>query len=127
MGRAISDMQTPDRNLIGGDIDTPEGREAVDALVAVYAAWIPKERILTTNLWSSEFSKLTTNAFLEQLISSINALYELSEKTGADVHEVALSIGTDNRIEPKFLKDSVGFGGSCFQKDIWNLVCIACT
>ena len=124
-GTAIKDMQNPDRILIGGDIDTLEGREAVDALVAVYAAWIPKERILTTNLWSSELSKLSANAFLAQRVSSINALSELCEKTEADVHEVARAIGTDSRIGPKFLKTSVGFGGSCFQKDILNLVYIA--
>lgn len=124
-GTAISDMQNPDRILIGGDIDTPEGREAVDALVDVYAAWIPKERILTTNLWSSELSKLTANAFLAQRVSSINALSELCEKTEANVHEVARAIGTDSRIGSKFLKASVGFGGSCFQKDILNLVYIS--
>ncbi len=124
-GTAISDMQNPDRILIGGDIDTLEGREAVDALVAVYAAWIPKERILTANLWSSELSKLTANAFLAQRVSSINALSELCEKTGASLDEVARAIGTDSRIGPKFLKASVGFGGSCFQKDILNLVYIA--
>ena len=124
-GTAIKDMQNPDRILIGGDIDTLEGREAVDALVAVYAAWIPKVRILTTNLWSSELSKLSANAFLAQRVSSINALSELCEKTEADVHEVARAIGTDSRIGPNFLKTSVGFGGSCFQKDILNLVYIA--
>ena len=124
-GTAVSDMQSPDRILIGGDIDTKEGQEAVNALVDVYAAWIPKERIITTNLWSSELSKLTANAFLAQRVSSINALSELCEKTGADVHEVARAIGTDSRIGSKFLKASVGFGGSCFQKDILNLVYIA--
>ena len=97
----------------------------MDALVAVYAAWIPKERILTTNLWSSELSKLTANAFLAQRVSSINALSELCEKTEANVHEVARAIGTDSRIGSKFLKASVGFGGSCFQKDILNLVYIS--
>lgn len=124
-GTAISDMQNPDRILIGGDIDTLEGREAIDALVAIYSKWIPRKRILTTNLWSSELSKLSANAFLAQRVSSINALSELCEKTGADVHEVARAIGTDSRIGPKFLKASVGFGGSCFQKDILNLVYIA--
>lgn len=124
-GVAISDMQSPDRILIGGDIDTLEGKEAIDTLVAVYSTWIPKERILTTNLWSSELSKLTANAFLAQRVSSINALSELCEKTGADVQEVARAIGTDSRIGPKFLKASVGFGGSCFQKDILNLVYIS--
>jgi UDPglucose 6-dehydrogenase len=124
-GVAISDMQNPDRILIGGDIDTLEGREAIDTLVSVYSTWIPKERILTTNLWSSELSKLTANAFFSQRVSSINAISELCEKTGADVQEVAHAIGTDSRIGPKFLKASVGFGGSCFQKDILNLVYIS--
>jgi UDPglucose 6-dehydrogenase len=124
-GTAIEDMQNPDRILIGGDIDTPEGRAAVEALVNVYASWIPRERLLTTNVWSSELSKLTANAFLAQRVSSINAMSELCERTGADVHEVARAIGSDSRIGPKFLKSSVGFGGSCFQKDILNLVYIA--
>lgn len=124
-GTAINDMLNPDRILIGGDIDTPEGMDAVKALVSIYATWIPKERILTTNLWSSELSKLTANAFLAQRVSSINALSELCEATEANVHEVARAIGTDSRIGPKFLKASVGFGGSCFQKDILNLVYIA--
>src|SRR5690554_4134944 len=115
----------PDRVLIGGDIDSKEGRHAIDALVAIYAAWVPQENILTTNVWSSELSKLTANAFLAQRVSSINALSELCEVTGADVNEVAIAIGKDSRIGPKFLKASVGFGGSCFQKDILNLVYIA--
>ena len=106
--------------LIGG-----ENAEAVQALVDIYGAWVPRERILTTNLWSSELSKLTANAFLAQRVSSINAISELCEKTGANVDEVARAIGTDSRIGPKFLKASVGFGGSCFQKDILNLVYIA--
>lgn len=126
-GTAIDDMQNPDRILIGGDIDTAEGREAVEALVNVYASWIPRERLLTTNVWSSELSKLTANAFLAQRVSSINAMSELCERTGADVNEVARAIGSDSRIGPKFLKSSVGFGGSCFQKDILNLVYIART
>lgn len=126
-GTAIDDMQNPDRILIGGDIDTPEGREAVEALVNVYASWIPRERLLTTNVWSSELSKLTANAFLAQRVSSINAMSELCERTGADVNEVARAIGSDSRIGSKFLKSSVGFGGSCFQKDILNLVYIART
>ncbi len=123
-GTAIEDLLSPDRVLIGGGTDE-EGKEAVQALVDVYANWIPKERILTTNVWSSELSKLTANAFLAQRVSSINAMSELCEKTGADVNEVARAIGMDSRIGPKFLKSSVGFGGSCFQKDILNLVYIA--
>jgi UDPglucose 6-dehydrogenase len=123
-GTAIDDLLAPDRVLIGGGTDE-EGKEAVQALVDVYANWIPKERILTTNVWSSELSKLTANAFLAQRVSSINAMSELCEKTGADVNEVARAIGMDSRIGPKFLKSSVGFGGSCFQKDILNLVYIA--
>jgi len=96
----------------------------MDALADIYAHWLPKERILQTNVWSSELSKLTANAFLAQRVSSINALSALCEKTGADVEEVARAIGADSRIGPKFLKASVGFGGSCFQKDILNLVYI---
>jgi UDPglucose 6-dehydrogenase len=110
--------------LIGGDT-TPEGEKAIQALVDVYANWVPNDRILTTNVWSSELSKLTANAFLAQRVSSINAMSELCEKTGADVNEVARAIGMDSRIGSKFLKSSVGFGGSCFQKDILNLVYIA--
>jgi UDPglucose 6-dehydrogenase len=91
-------------------------------LVDIYATWVPRDRILTTNLWSSELSKLTANAFLAQRVSSINAISALCEATGADVDEVANAIGADSRIGPKFLKASVGFGGSCFQKDILNLV-----
>ena len=123
-GTAVVDLFNPDRVLIGGDT-TPEGQNAIQSLVDVYANWVPKERILTTNIWSSELSKLTANAFLAQRVSSINALSELCEKTGADVNEVAKAIGMDSRIGPKFLKASVGFGGSCFQKDILNLVYIA--
>jgi UDPglucose 6-dehydrogenase len=123
-GTAVEDLDAPDRVLIGGD-DTPEGQIAVNSLVNVYANWIPRERILTTNVWSSELSKLTANAFLAQRVSSINSLTELCEKTEADINEVARAIGTDSRIGPKFLKASVGFGGSCFQKDILNLVYIA--
>jgi UDPglucose 6-dehydrogenase len=114
----------PDRILIGGDT-TEEGQKAIQALVDVYANWVSVDKILTTNVWSSELSKLTANAFLAQRISSINAMSELCEKTGADVTEVAKAIGMDSRIGPKFLKASVGFGGSCFQKDILNLVYIA--
>ena len=123
-GTAVTDLLNPDRVLIGGDVDA-EGQIAVQALVDVYANWVPKDRILTTNLWSSELSKLTANAFLAQRVSSINAMSELCEKTGADVNEVARAIGMDSRIGSKFLKASVGFGGSCFQKDILNLVYIA--
>jgi len=123
-GTAVTDLLNPDRILIGGDT-TPDGEEAINALVDVYANWVSKEKILTTNVWSSELSKLTANAFLAQRISSINAMSELCEKTGADVNEVARAIGMDSRIGPKFLKASVGFGGSCFQKDILNLVYIA--
>jgi len=119
-GTAMTDLENPDRILIGGE-RTPEGNAAVAALVSVYNQWIPRERILTTNLWSSELSKLVANAFLAQRISSINSISALCEKTGADVDEVSLAIGMDSRIGPKFLKASVGFGGSCFQKDILNL------
>lgn len=123
-GTAVEDLFAPDRVLIGGDT-TPEGQNAIQELVDIYANWVPKSKILTTNVWSSELSKLTANAFLAQRVSSINALSELCEKTGADVNEVAKAIGLDSRIGPKFLKASVGFGGSCFQKDILNLVYIA--
>jgi UDPglucose 6-dehydrogenase len=123
-GTAVQDLLNPDRILIGGD-PSAEGQEAIQALVEVYSNWVAPEKILTTNVWSSELSKLTANAFLAQRISSINALSELCEKTGADINEVAKAIGTDSRIGPKFLKASVGFGGSCFQKDILNLVYIA--
>ena len=121
-GTAMEDLQNADRMLIGGDYTTPEGQAAMDALTDVYAHWLPRERILQTNVWSSELSKLTANAFLAQRISSINAISALCEKTEADVDEVAKAIGSDSRIGPKFLKASVGFGGSCFQKDILNLV-----
>ena len=120
-GTAVADLKSPDRILIGGE-QTPEGLAAIEKLVSVYARWVPRERILTTNLWSSELAKLVANAFLAQRISSINAISALCETTGADVEEVARAIGTDSRIGPKFLKASVGFGGSCFQKDILNLV-----
>lgn len=119
-GTAVTDLHNPDRVLIGG-----EDEKAIEALVNIYAAWVPRERILTTNLWSSELSKLVANAFLAQRVSSINAISELCEVTGANVDEVARAVGQDSRIGPKFLKASVGFGGSCFQKDILNLVYIA--
>ncbi|MCC8358460.1 UDP-glucose 6-dehydrogenase [Salinimicrobium sediminilitoris] len=124
-GTAVEDLQNADRVLIGGDSTTAAGQDAIQALVHIYNHWLPKERVLTTNVWSSELSKLTANAFLAQRVSSINAMSELCEKTGADVNEVARAIGMDSRIGPKFLKSSVGFGGSCFQKDILNLVYIA--
>ncbi|XP_007945362.2 UDP-glucose 6-dehydrogenase [Orycteropus afer afer] len=114
-------ISNPDRVLIGGD-ETPEGQSAVQALCAVYEHWVPREKILTTNTWSSELSKLAANAFLAQRISSINSISALCEATGADVEEVATAIGMDQRIGNKFLKASVGFGGSCFQKDVLNLV-----
>jgi len=125
-GTAVQDLLMPDRVLVGGD-STPEGKAAIEALVEIYNNWIPRERILTTNVWSSELSKLVANAFLAQRISSINAISELCEKTEADVNEVSRAIGADSRIGPKFLKASVGFGGSCFQKDILNLVYISRT
>ena len=123
-GTAMRDLEIPDRVLIGGD-NTIEGKKAVDSLVKIYSTWVPKKNILTTNLWSSELSKLTANAFLAQRISSINSLSELCEETGADIEEVSKAIGMDSRIGKSFLKTSVGFGGSCFQKDILNLVYIA--
>jgi UDPglucose 6-dehydrogenase len=116
-GTAIADLESPDRVLIGG-----EDQAAIEALASVYGHWVPHERILRTNLWSSELSKLTANAFLAQRISSINAIASLCEATGADVREVARAIGTDSRIGPKFLQAGPGYGGSCFQKDILNLV-----
>jgi UDPglucose 6-dehydrogenase len=114
-------MENPDRVLIGGR-ETPSGQRAVQAIVDIYAQWIPHERIITTNLWSSELSKLVANAFLAQRISSINAIANLCEITEADITEVAHAVGTDSRIGPNFLQASVGFGGSCFKKDILNLV-----
>ena len=120
-GTAIQDLFKSDRVLIGGDT-TETGQKAVQALVDIYTNWIPKEKILTTNVWSSELSKLASNAMLAQRISSINSLSALCEKTGADVEELSKAIGMDHRIGSKFLKASVGFGGSCFQKDVLNLV-----
>ena len=116
-GTAIRDLESPDRVLIGG-----ENADAIQALVEVYRQWVPHEKILLTNLWSSELSKLTANAFLAQRISSINSLAALCEVTGADVREVARAIGSDSRIGSKFLQAGPGFGGSCFKKDILNLV-----
>ena len=120
-GTAVQDLFKSDRVLIGGD-PSKTGQEAVQALVDIYTNWIPKEKILTTNVWSSELSKLASNAILAQRISSINSLSALCEKTGANIEELSKAIGMDHRIGPKFLKASVGFGGSCFQKDILNLV-----
>uniref|UniRef100_A0A7S2R3C2 UDP-glucose 6-dehydrogenase n=1 Tax=Eucampia antarctica TaxID=49252 RepID=A0A7S2R3C2_9STRA len=120
-GTAIGDLEKPDRVLIGGQ-QSLEGLEAARTLVSVYAHWVPKENILTTNLWSSELSKLVANAFLAQRVSSINSISALCESTGADVSEISRAVGMDARIGKKFLQASVGFGGSCFQKDILNLV-----
>ncbi len=120
-GTAIADLGHPDRVLVGGN-DTPSGRAAVARLVSLYAAWVPRERILTANVWSSELSKLAANAFLAQRVSSINAISEICEATEADVAEVARAVGMDSRIGAKFLQAGIGFGGSCFKKDILNLV-----
>merc|ERR1712176_1069659 len=122
-GTAMKDLSAPDRVLIGGPTCT-EGVAAANVLVDIYANWVPREKILTTNLWSSELSKLVANAMLAQRVSSMNSISQLCEKTGADVSEVSRAIGADSRIGPKFLNASVGFGGSCFQKDILNLVYI---
>ncbi|OHS99039.1 UDP-glucose 6-dehydrogenase [Tritrichomonas foetus] len=123
-GTAINDLHEPSRILIGND-DTPEGKIAGDKLASVYAHWVPNEQILMTNVWSSELSKLTANALLAQRISSINSIAAICEVTGANVNEVSKALGADSRIGPKFLQASVGFGGSCFQKDIYNLVYIS--
>merc|ERR1712038_966498 len=122
-GTAMKDLSKPDRVLIGGQT-TAEGVAAAGVLADIYANWVPRERILTTNLWSSELSKLVANAMLAQRVSSMNSISQLCEKTGADVQEVSRAIGADSRIGSKFLGASVGFGGSCFQKDILNLVYI---
>lgn len=122
-GTAIDDLMNPDRVLIGGE-ETTEGKNAIEKLCWVYEHWIPTKNILKTNTWSSELSKLAANAFLAQRISSINSLSAVCESTGADVSEVARAIGLDSRIGSKFLQASVGFGGSCFQKDLLNLVYI---
>lgn len=124
-GTAISDLLNPDRVLIGGDYHTNQGKQAINTLVSIYENWVPSNKIITTNIWSSELSKLTANAFLAQRISSINAMSAICEATEANIDEVAYAIGKDSRIGEKFLKASVGFGGSCFQKDILNLVYIA--
>ncbi|EJT48388.1 UDP-glucose dehydrogenase [Trichosporon asahii var. asahii CBS 8904] len=120
-GTAINDLFAPDRVLIGS-LQTESGINACKALTEVYANWVPKDRILTVGLWSSELSKLAANAMLAQRISSVNALSAICEATGANIDEVAYAVGKDTRVGPKFLKASVGFGGSCFQKDILNLV-----
>jgi UDPglucose 6-dehydrogenase len=122
-GSAIHDLEVPDRVLIGGH-QTPEGLKAVQCIVDIYANWVPQEKILTANVWSSELSKLAANAMLAQRVSSINAFSALCEETGADIDEVALAMGMDKRIGSKFLKAGPGFGGSCFKKDILNLVYI---
>jgi UDPglucose 6-dehydrogenase len=122
-GTAMNDLENPDRVLIGSR-ETEEGIRARKEVVDIYASWVPRERIIESNVWSSELSKLTANAFLAQRISSINSISALCEKTEADVDEVAFAIGMDSRIGPSFLKASVGFGGSCFKKDILNLVYI---
>lgn len=122
-GTAMKDLDKPDRVLIGGP-QTPSGLAAIEVLVSIYANWVDRSKILTTNLWSSELSKLVANAMLAQRVSSINSISRLCERTGADVGEVSRAIGADSRIGPKFLQASIGFGGSCFQKDILNLVYI---
>ena len=120
-GTAIKDLLEPDRVLVGGP-QTPSGIAAINEVVDIYAAWVAREKILTTNVWSAELTKLAANAFLAQRVSSINAIAGLCEATGADVDEVAKVVGADSRIGPKFLKAGPGFGGSCFKKDILNLV-----
>lgn len=120
-GTAVADLKSPDRVLIGS-MTTPDGHEAMRTLVDIYAHWVPRERILTTNVWSSEMAKLVSNAMLAQRISSINSISALCEKTGADISEVSKAVSMDSRIGSKFLKAGVGFGGSCFKKDILNLV-----
>ena len=120
-GTAMGDLLKPDRVLIGG-VQSPEGLKAAETLVSVYTNWVPREQVLTTNLWSSELSKLVANAFLAQRVSSINSISALCEATGADVSEISRAVGMDDRIGKRFLQASVGFGGSCFQKDILNLV-----
>merc|ERR1712099_10198 len=120
-GTAMKDLSNPDRVLIGGST-TAEGVAAAGVLADIYANWVPRDQILTTNLWSSELSKLVANAMLAQRVSSINSIARLCERTGANIHEVSRAIGTDSRIGKKFLNASIGFGGSCFQKDILNLV-----
>jgi UDPglucose 6-dehydrogenase len=123
-GTAVQDLLEPDRVLIGSR-QTEAGLAAAREIVDIFGRWVPKERIITTNLWSAELSKLVANAFLAQRISSINSISALCEKTGADVGEISYAVGSDRRIGPRFLNASIGFGGSCFKKDILNLVYIA--
>lgn len=120
-GTAVADLENPDRVLIGS-MTTPDGHESMQRLVDIYAHWVPREKILTTNVWSSEMSKLVSNAMLAQRISSINSISALCEKTEADIQEVSRAVSMDSRIGSKFLRAGVGFGGSCFKKDILNLV-----
>ena len=123
-GTAINDLLHPHRMLIGGE-NTESGQAAVQALSDIYAMWVPKDRIITMNTWSSELAKLTANSFLAQRISSINAISAVCEKVGADVSEVSRAIGADPRVGSRFLQASVGYGGSCFQKDVLDLVYLA--
>jgi UDPglucose 6-dehydrogenase len=123
-GSAIRDLETPDRVLIGAR-ETDSGQAALKEVVDIYKHWVPEEKILTSSVWSSELSKLVANAFLAQRVSSINSISALCEKTNADIEEVAKAVGMDSRIGPKFLKAGLGFGGSCFKKDILNLTYIA--
>ena len=120
-GTAVSDLENPDRVLIGSR-ETRSGLAARAALVEIYTRWLPREKIITSNIWSAELSKLVANAFLAQRVSSINSISALREKADADISEVAHAVGTDSRIGAKFLKAGIGFGGSCFKKDILNLV-----
>jgi UDPglucose 6-dehydrogenase len=120
-GTAINDLMNPDRVLIGG-LETEDGQKAIEEIAEIYANWVPRERIITTNLWSSELTKLVSNAMLAQRVSSVNSISALCEKTEADIDEVTSAAGRDTRIGAKFLKASIGFGGSCFKKDILNLV-----
>lgn len=119
-GTAIRDLEYPDRVLIGSH-ETASGRKARQELVNIYARWVPRQKIITTNIWSSELSKLVANAFLAQRVSSINAISALCERTEADISEVAKAVGMDSRVGSKFLQAGIGFGGSCFKKDILHL------
>ena len=123
-GTAVKDLLEPDRVLIGSR-QTEDGRKAAQEIVDIFSRWVPVEKIITTNLWSAELSKLVANAFLAQRVSSINSISALCEKTGADVSEISYAVGSDRRIGPRFLSASIGFGGSCFKKDILNLVYIS--
>ena len=120
-GSAVSDLEKPDRVLIGSH-ETKSGLKARAELVDIYAQWVPSKKIITSNIWSAELSKLVANAFLAQRVSSINSISALCEKTEADISEVAKAVGMDSRVGSKFLKAGIGFGGSCFKKDILNLV-----